>query len=81
MTWNLTEALGLSANTIEIPGRYIGYIRVERSWKDWLVYLDVTNFLDKKYEKYHGRPGNERVLRVGVQRDFKGTSEEYRGKR
>ncbi len=40
-----------SANTIEIPGRHIGNIRVEGSWKDWLVYLNVTNFPDKKYEK------------------------------
>lgn len=59
-----------SANTIEIPGRYIGDIRIERSWKDWLAYLDVTNFLDKEYEKYYGRPGNERIFRLGVQRDF-----------
>ncbi|MDL1964539.1 MAG: TonB-dependent receptor plug domain-containing protein [Deltaproteobacteria bacterium] len=59
-----------SANSIEIPGRYIGDIRVERSWRDWLVYLDVTNFLDKNYEKYYGKPGNERVFRLGVQRDF-----------
>ena len=56
-----------SANAIEIPGRYIGDIRVERSWRDWLVYLGVTNFLDKKYEKYHGRLGAERVFRVGIQ--------------
>ena len=60
-----------SANNIEIPGRYIGDIRVERSWRDWLVYLDVTNFLDKEYEKYYGRPGNERVFRVGVQWVFR----------
>ena len=53
-------------NTIEMPGRYIGDIRVERSWKEWLVYLDVTNFLDKEYEKYYGRPGNERIFRLGV---------------
>ena len=59
-----------SANTIEIPGRYIGDIRVEHSWKNWLVYLDVTNFLDKEYEKYHGKPGNERIFRLGVQRAF-----------
>ncbi len=59
-----------SDNTIEIPGRYIGDIRVERSWKKWLVYLDVTNFLDKHYEKYFGRPGAERVFRLCVQRDF-----------
>lgn len=59
-----------SANSIEIPGRYVGDIRVERSWKDWLVYLGATNFLDKDYEKYRGRPGNERILRVGVQWDF-----------
>jgi iron complex outermembrane receptor protein len=59
-----------SANTIEMPGRYIGDIRVERSWKDWLVYLDVTNFLDKEYEKYYGKPGNERIFRLGVQWDF-----------
>ena len=63
-----------SANTIEIAGRYIGDIRVERSWKNWLVYLDVTNFLDKKYEEYRGCPGNERVFRLGMQWDF------YRGK-
>ena len=43
---------------------------MERSWKDWLVYLDVTNFLDKDYEKYYGRPGAERVFRLGVQRAF-----------
>ena len=55
-----------SANTIEMPGRYIGDIRVERSWRDWLVYLDVTNFLDKDYEKYYGRPGNERIFRLGL---------------
>lgn len=55
---------------MEIPGRYIGDIRVERSWRDWLVYLDVTNFLDKDYEKYYGRPGNERIFRLGVQWDF-----------
>jgi iron complex outermembrane receptor protein len=59
-----------SANTIEIPGRYIGDIRVESSWKDWLVYLETTNFLDKHYEQYRGCPGAERVLRLGVQRDF-----------
>ena len=59
-----------SANTIEIHGRHIDDIRVERSWKIWLVYLDVTNFLDKDYEKYRGRPGNERILRVGVQWNF-----------
>lgn len=56
-----------SYNTIKIPCRYIGDIRVERSWKDWLVYLDVTNFLDKEYEKYYGRPWNERIFRLGVQ--------------
>ena len=38
----------------------IGGIRVERSRIDWLVYLETTNFLDKHYEKYRGRPGNER---------------------
>ncbi len=59
-----------SANTIEMPGRYIGDIRLEHTWKDWLVYLDVTNFLDKHYEKYRGRPGAERVFRLGVQWDF-----------
>jgi outer membrane cobalamin receptor len=59
-----------SENTIEIPGRYIGDIRVERSWRDWLVYLETSNFLDKHYEKYRGRPGAERVFRLGVQRDF-----------
>ena len=57
-----------SDNTIEIPGRYIGDICVERSWKDWLVYLDVTNFLDKDYEKYRGRSGAERIFRLGLQR-------------
>jgi outer membrane cobalamin receptor len=46
--------------------RPFGDIRVERSWRDWLVYLDVTNFLDKDYEKYYGRPGNERIFRLGV---------------
>ena len=56
--------------SIEIPGRYIGDICVERSWKDWLVYLDVTNFLDKECEKYYGRSGNERVFRLGMKRDF-----------
>lgn len=55
-----------SANSIEIPGRYVGDIRVERSWIDWLVYLGMTNFLDKDYEKYRGRPGNERIFRLGV---------------
>ena len=55
-----------SDNTIEIPGRHTGDISVERFWKELLVYLDVTNFLDKKYEKYCGRPGNERVFRLGV---------------
>ena len=59
-----------SANTVEIPGRYIGDIRLTHTWKNWLVYLDVTNFLDKEYEKYYGRPGNERIFRLGVQRDF-----------
>ena len=59
-----------SDNTIKIPCRYIGDIRVERSWKDWLVYLDVTNFLDKEYEKYYGRPWNERIFRLGVQWNF-----------
>ena len=49
---------------------YVGDIRVERSWIDWLVYLGVTNFLDKDYEKYRGRPGNERIFRLGVQWDF-----------
>ena len=43
---------------------------VERSWKDWLVYLDVTNFIDKKYEEYRGCPGHERIIRLGVQWDF-----------
>ena len=43
-------------------------ICVERSWKDWLVYLDVTNFLDKDYEKYRGRSGAERIFRLGLQR-------------
>ena len=52
--------------SMEIPGRYIGDIRVERSWKDWLVYLETTNCLDKEYEKYYGRPGNERVFRQGL---------------
>ena len=59
-----------SDNTIEIPGRYIGDIRVERSWKDWLVYLETTNLLDKHYEKYRGSPGDERIVRLGVQRAF-----------
>ena len=45
----------------------IGDIRVERSWIDWLVYLETTNFLDKHYEKYRGRPGAERVFRLGMQ--------------
>ena len=51
---------------MEIPGRYIGDIRVERSWKDWLVYLETTNCLDKEYEKYYGRLSNERVFRQGL---------------
>jgi iron complex outermembrane receptor protein len=59
-----------SANTIEIAGRYVGDIRLTHTWKDWLVYVDVTNFLDKEYEKYYGRPGNERIFRLGVQWDF-----------
>ena len=59
-----------SANTIEIPGRYIGDIRLEHTWENWLGYLETTNFLDKHYEKYRGRPGAERVFRLGVQRDF-----------
>ncbi|MCK4390268.1 MAG: hypothetical protein KAV83_08545 [Desulfobacterales bacterium] len=59
-----------SCNSIEIPGHYIGDIRVERSWKDWLVYLQTTNFLDKHYEKYRGSAGDERVFRLGVQCDF-----------
>ena len=59
-----------SANTIEIAGRYVGDIRLTHTWKDWLVYLDVTNFLDKKYEKYCGKPGNERVFRQGLQWDY-----------
>ena len=59
-----------SDNSIKMPGRYIGNIRVERSWRDWLVYLETSNFLDKHYEKYRGRPGAERVLRLGVQWDF-----------
>ena len=50
----------------------IGDIRLEYTWKDWLVYLDVTNFLDKYYEKYRRRPGNERIFRLGVQWDFWG---------
>ena len=44
---------------------------MERFWKELLVYLDVTNFLDKKYEKYCGRPGNERIFRLGVQWVFR----------
>ena len=56
--------------SIEIPCQYLCDIRVERSWRDWLVYLDVTDFIDKKYEKYYGRPGNERIFRLGVQWDF-----------
>ena len=43
---------------------------MERSRKDWLVYLDVTNFLDKEYEKFWSRPGYERITRLGVQWDF-----------
>ena len=43
-----------SANTIEIAGRYVGDIRLTHTWKDWLVYLETTNFLDKHYEKYRG---------------------------
>ena len=58
------------ADTIEMLGRHIDDIRVERSWKIWLVYLETINFLDKKYEKYYGRPGNERVFRLGVQWSF-----------
>jgi hypothetical protein len=60
----------VSDNTIEIPGRHTGDISVERFWKDWLVYLETTNFLDKHYEKYRGRPGNERIIKVGMQWDF-----------
>ncbi len=56
--------------SMEIPGRYIGDIRVERSWRGWLVYVDMTNFMDKDYEKYYGRPGNERIFRLGVQWNF-----------
>lgn len=69
---NLSYVYLLAKNddTDEIPGRYIGDIRVERTWKELLVYLDVTNFLDKKYEKYYGSPGNERIFRLGVQWNF-----------
>jgi outer membrane cobalamin receptor len=59
-----------SANTIEIPGRYIGDIRLEHTWENWLVYLNVTNFLDKKYEEYRGCPGHERIIRLGMQWNF-----------
>jgi|LGVF01.1.fsa_nt_gb iron complex outermembrane receptor protein len=59
-----------SANTIEIAGRYVGDISLEHTWKDWVVYMETTNFLDKHYEKYRGRPGAERVFRLGVQWDF-----------
>ena len=59
-----------SANTIEIPGWYVGDIRLTRTWKDWLVYLETTNFLNKHYEKYRGRHGAERIFRIGFQWDF-----------
>jgi hypothetical protein len=45
----------------------IGDIRVERSWIDWLVYLETTNFLDKYYENHYGSPSYERVFRLGMQ--------------
>ena len=53
-----------------MPDRYIGDIRLTHTWKDWVVYLETTNFLDKHYEKYHGKPGNERIFRLGVHWDF-----------
>ena len=43
--------------SIEIPGRYVADIRLTHTWKNWLVYLETTNFLDKHYEKYRGPPG------------------------
>ena len=27
--------------------------------------LNILNFLEKHYEKYYGKPGNERVFRLG----------------
>jgi len=59
-----------SANTIKIPARYIGDIRLTYQLKECLAYIEITNFLNKHYEIFRGLPGQERIFRSGLQWNF-----------